>query len=357
MVNNEILSEDEKIKHSVRELINELNDRLGKDQVTGLPDRSSSILQIKGSFEPERPSVVMLFSLTNLQQVNKRFGRGDGNMLFYQFAHILKNALSEKCFVGRYTGTEIIAVSQEQDVQAEDLLDIVKDKIDRYNRDSADYNIEYVCAFDTFKGGEYKDFDYYYESVSSELWVSMKSLEEKAASSQYNTLMGSGIDQRRTGSAAPEKDPETELLTKDAGITRISGILSTTPVRYHVLFDVSITENDDPSIAKLGAIVISRLFRQDDVLIKLEGNEYLAFITNVPGPALIESKALSIIEKTEEMLKERGLTADVNIGIGWSAKPVSAEAMLTQTNTALIEAECSNSNQFEITRVNDPVNE
>ena len=73
-------------KHQLEKLNRELNLKLGKDQVTGLPNKNSSEIQIGERFNP-KSSAVFLFDLTNLVRLNNTEGRDIGNMLLYQFAH------------------------------------------------------------------------------------------------------------------------------------------------------------------------------------------------------------------------------------------------------------------------------
>ena len=67
-------------RYQLDKLNRDLNLKLGKDQVTGLPNKNSSEIQISERFNPKN-SAIMLFDLTNLIYLNNTVGRDIGNML------------------------------------------------------------------------------------------------------------------------------------------------------------------------------------------------------------------------------------------------------------------------------------
>ena len=84
-------------KHQLEKLNRELNLKLGKDQVTGLPNKNSSEIQISERFNPDS-SMIFLFDLTNLIRLNNTAGRDIGNMLLYQFAHLISVSMPSGSF-------------------------------------------------------------------------------------------------------------------------------------------------------------------------------------------------------------------------------------------------------------------
>ena len=97
------------------------------------------------------------------------------------------------------------------------------------------------------------------------------------------------------------------------------------------------------AVLKKTADIMRTQFRPSDILVRYGGDEFIAFMTNVGGPAQIEDKAMNLIEAIDKMLFECGCrkTGDINaiassestglsIGIVWTDKPAVASELFVQ---------------------------
>lgn len=352
----------------------DLNIKLGRDQVTGLPNKNSSEIQIGDRFDP-RNSVLFLFDLTNLIYINDTVGRDVGNMLLYQFAHIISAALPAGTFIGRYTGAEIITLCNGiRHSDAEEYLGRIESKIARYNEENPDCEIEYVNSVIFASSFE----DCTFPKLYSEAFRLLNEAKNKkgipaAAEGDLSYQLQEMSSKSKELEYTSRHDGLTGLLNKTAGLDEIADRTLYPPHRYHVMFVMDIDNykyiNDtfghefgDDILKKLGAI-IRRQFRPGDVLVRYGGDEFIAFMTNVSGPAQIEDKAWSIIEAVDNMLCESGCRktgfdqsnsrsdlTGISIGIVWTDKSADASKMFAQADSALYDAKRAGKNRFEITR-------
>lgn len=361
-------------KHQLDKLNRDLNLKLGRDQVTGLPNKNSSEIQIEDRFDPES-SALLLFDLTNLVYINNTSGRDVGNMLLYQFAHIVSVSLPQNSFIGRYTGAEIITFCNGCKRGDEvEYLEKIEHKIEHYNEENPDCPIEYVYSL--VFASEYENYTFhklYAESFrllnDAKKKKGIPAVAEGDLSYQLQEISNKSKELEYTSS----HDGLTGLYNKTAGLDEVANRAIYPPHRYHVMFVMDIDNfkyiNDtfghdfgDEILRKLGAI-IRKQFRPGDILIRYGGDEFIAFMTNVSGPAQIEDKAWSIIEAVDNMLSESGCRryafdtssdiADltgISIGIVWTDKSADASKMFAQADSALYDAKRAGKNRFEITR-------
>ena len=361
-------------KPGLDKLNRDLNVKLGRDQVTGLPNKNSSKIQIGERFDPNS-SVLFLFDLTNLVNINNTLGRDVGNMLLYQFAHIISGSLPAGTFAGRYTGAEIIVFSNSiRRGDEDDFLSRIENKIAHYNDENPDCEIEYVTSAVFASGFEDCTFPKLYSEAfrllnEAKIEKGIPAVTEGDTASQLQEKSSRSKELEYTS----RYDSLTGLLNKAAGLDEIADRTLYPPHRYHVLFVMDIDNykyiNDtfglsfgDEILRKLGAI-IRKQFRPGDVLSRYGGDEFIAFMTNVSGPAQIEDKAWSIIEAVDNMLCEAGCRktgfdpasgqsdqTGISIGIVWTDKSADASKMFAQADSALYDAKRAGKNRFEITR-------
>ena len=361
-------------KPGLDKLNRDLNVKLGRDQVTGLPNKNSSKIQIGERFDPNS-SVLFLFDLTNLVNINNTLGRDVGNMLLYQFAHIISGSLPAGTFAGRYTGAEIIVFSNSiRHGDEDEFLSRIENKIAHYNDENPDCEIEYVTSAVFASNFEDCTFSKLYSEAFRLL---NEAKNEKGIPAVTEGDPACQLQEKSSGSKELEYttryDDLTGLLNKTAGLNEIADRTLYPPHRYHVLFVMDIDNykyiNDtfglsfgDEILRKLGAI-IRKQFRPGDVLSRYGGDEFIAFMTNVSGPAQIEDKAWSIIEAVDNMLCEAGCRktgfdqasgqpdqTGISIGIVWTDKSADASKMFAQADSALYDAKRAGKNRFEITR-------
>lgn len=361
-------------RNQLEKLNRELNLKLGKDQVTGLPNKNSSEIQISERFNP-KSSAIFLFDLTNLIYLNNTVGRDIGNMLLYQFAHIISVSMPAGSFVGRYTGAEIIVLCNGlKHGDEESCLEKIASKVDHYNSENPDCLIEYVYSTVFASENENCDFPKLYAQAFRQLVDSKnkKGIPE-AAKEDLNYQLLEMSNKSRELEYASKHDGLTGLLNKTSGLEEISGIVRKEPHRYHVMFVMDIDNfkhiNDTfghdfgDEVLKKAADIIRNQFRPSDILVRYGGDEFIAFMADVTGPAQIEDKALNLIDEIDRMLFECGCrkSSDTNvsefenapglsIGIVWADKPAVAQDMFAQADAALYDAKRAGKNRFEITR-------
>ena len=361
-------------RHQLEKLNRELNLKLGKDQVTGLPNKNSSELQISERFNP-KSSAIFLFDLTNLIYLNNTVGRDVGNMLLYQFAHIISISMPAGSFVGRYTGAEIIVLCngiKHGDETA--CLETIAAKVDHYNGENTDCPIEYV--YSTVFASEYEGCDFpklYAQAFRNLVDSKNKKGTPEVAREDLSYQLQEMSSKSRELEYASKHDGLTGLLNKTAGLEDIADIARSYPHRYHVMFVMDIDNfkhiNDTfghdfgDEVLKKTADIIRNQFRPKDILVRYGGDEFIAFMTNVTGPAQIEDKALNLIEEVDKMLfecgcRKTGTSSDpvpsdstgISVGIVWADKPAVASDMFVQADSALYDAKRAGKNRFEITR-------
>lgn len=361
-------------RYQLDKLNRDLNLKLGKDQVTGLPNKNSSEIQISERFNPKN-SAIMLFDLTNLIYLNNTVGRDIGNMLLYQFAHIITVSLPAGSFVGRYTGAEIIVLCNGMQHGGEkNCLEAIAQKIGHYNSENPDCLIEYV--YSTVFASDYEDCDFtklYAEAFRKLVDAKNKKGIPAAAEGDLNYQLQEMSSKSRELEYNSQHDGLTGLLNKTTGLENIADVAKLYPHRYHVMFVMDIDNfkhvNDTfghdfgDAVLKKTADIMRTQFRPSDILVRYGGDEFIAFMTNVGGPAQIEDKAMNLIEAVDKMLFECGCrkTGDItatasadstgiSIGIVWTDKPAVASEMFVQADSALYDAKRAGKNRFEITR-------
>ena len=92
-----------------------------------------------------------MFDLTNLQEVNEKYGHIQGNELIREFSGILQTTSLGLCFVGRNGGNKFIALFEEcTDEKLKTFLERVNKKVDRHNEmpDALQILYRYGISFD-----------------------------------------------------------------------------------------------------------------------------------------------------------------------------------------------------------------
>ena len=357
----------------LEKLNHDLSIKLGRDQVTGLPNKNSSAMQIDERFIPG-DSAVILFDLTNLIYLNNTVGRDVGNMLLYQFAHIVSTSLPTGCFVGRYTGAEIIVLLNGiKHGGEEEYLQTISEKIENYNAENPDCPIEYVnvAAF----SADYENYNF--SMLYDEAFQKLSEAKSRhgtpiVAKEDLTYQLQAASDRSRELEYSSRHDGLTGLLNKTAGMDDMTDLARFQPRRYHVMFVMDIDNfkhiNDTfghdfgDDILKKTAEIIKAQFRPKDILARYGGDEFIAFMADVSGPAQIEDKARGLIEAVDAMLFDSGCrktsetdtnapdSTGISIGIVWTDKAAAASKMFVQADAAMYDAKHLGKNRFEITR-------
>lgn len=112
----------------------QLTEKAYLDLHTGLPNKSRCEEVLKNQDLSKGITCCIMIDLNNLKEVNDRLGHVEGDILIKQFGGILRNAIREEDFVGRYGGDEFVAVLQNVDEA------VVKLVINRIEEEAGKYN-------------------------------------------------------------------------------------------------------------------------------------------------------------------------------------------------------------------------
>ncbi len=112
----------------------QLTEKAYLDLHTGLPNKSRCEEVLKNQDLSKGITCCIMIDLNNLKEVNDRLGHVEGDILIKQFGGILRKAIREEDFVGRYGGDEFVAVLQNVDEA------VVKLVINRIEEETGKYN-------------------------------------------------------------------------------------------------------------------------------------------------------------------------------------------------------------------------
>ncbi len=134
-----------------------LNDLAFLDANTGLPNKGKcdSLLLKHSRLNTNQNVACVMFDLNNLKTVNDTAGHQAGDMLILSFASIIRRAMPEDVFVGRYGGDEFIAVLFDRDEHTvKQLLGSVEDNVRLFNEEHKDISIRYAAGYQMSDGCE-----------------------------------------------------------------------------------------------------------------------------------------------------------------------------------------------------------
>ncbi|MBQ7919803.1 MAG: response regulator [Lachnospiraceae bacterium] len=112
----------------------QLTEKAYLDLHTGLPNKSRCEEVLKNQDLSKGVTCCIMIDLNNLKEVNDKQGHVEGDILIKQFGGILRKAIREEDFVGRYGGDEFVAVLQNVDEA------VVKLVINRIEEEAGKYN-------------------------------------------------------------------------------------------------------------------------------------------------------------------------------------------------------------------------
>lgn len=117
------------------------------DPTSGIANRFSCDMILEKYFDkplPENMGCIMI-DITNIRDINSRFGHLQGNMAIRDFSNILHLSSDALCFVGRNGGNKFLALFEETDETSMKLfLDRVSKRVAVHNADSGVPPIEYA---------------------------------------------------------------------------------------------------------------------------------------------------------------------------------------------------------------------
>lgn len=135
----------------------ELDFAVSSDPVAGIANRYSCDTLIEKYLDKPLPDNMgcIMFDLTNIGAVNRRWGHIRGNELIYDFSSILQSSSANLCFVGRNGGNKFLALFENATSQKMDtFLARVDKKVKQHNADSGKVLIQYKYGSAYREGGE-----------------------------------------------------------------------------------------------------------------------------------------------------------------------------------------------------------
>lgn len=136
---------------SMRRRNHQLEQKAFTDQHTGLPNKGRCEEFFYDKELMQKPVACIVFDLNNLKTANDTLGHSVGDQLIANFARLLRNAVPEQDFVGRYGGDEFMAVIYDASrPQVEDILLQLKKDVREFNHlhhGGAFVDINYACGW------------------------------------------------------------------------------------------------------------------------------------------------------------------------------------------------------------------
>ena len=127
----------------------ELNKKIYIDFATGLPNKNKCEDMIASPEPLHKPTACVMFDLNDLKTVNDSLGHEMGDRMIYTFATLLREAVPNKYFVGRFGGDEFIMIAKNLNSkqEIEQLLQHIKHNIEAFNKQNADFQLSYAYGF------------------------------------------------------------------------------------------------------------------------------------------------------------------------------------------------------------------
>lgn len=157
---------------------NSLQDAVHSDPNAGIANRLSLDEMIESYLDKPLPAnfASVMFLLTNLQEINEKYGHLKGNQLIKRFANILRLASVDHCFVGRNGGNQFLALFESgSQASIQSFLDRVQSQVDAFNKENPETPIAYRYGISVNDGEASQD-------IISLISASARRANEKSAS-------------------------------------------------------------------------------------------------------------------------------------------------------------------------------
>lgn len=115
---------------------------------TGLPNKSKCEELLNDKHFINDAQACIMFDLNNLKMANDTFGHSVGDQMILNFARLLRNAVPDKDFVGRYGGDEFVAVIYDTDKEKiDEILGELKREVEQFNTNAPSVLISYAYGW------------------------------------------------------------------------------------------------------------------------------------------------------------------------------------------------------------------
>lgn len=134
----------------------ELDFAVYSDPVSGIANRYSCDAVIEKYLDKPLPQTVgcIMFELSNITDINKKYGHIMGNTVIRDFSAVLKSASINYCFVGRNGGNKFLALFEDcSNQKINEYLNSVDIKVSGHNGAEGAIPIEYRYGIAFEEGG------------------------------------------------------------------------------------------------------------------------------------------------------------------------------------------------------------
>lgn len=114
----------------------ELDFAVYSDPVAGIANRYSCDAIIEKYLDKPLPDGLgcIMIELSNITEINRKYGHISGNNLIREFAIMLKSASNDLCFVGRNGGNRFLAIFEDcSNAKINQFINAVDDKVAEHN--------------------------------------------------------------------------------------------------------------------------------------------------------------------------------------------------------------------------------
>ena len=168
-------------------------------------------------------------------------------------------------------------------------------------------------------------------------------------------------DENEVLKATAQYDRLTGLFNRTASADEIEGIITEYPDSIHGLMVINVdgfkSINDkyghrqgDKALKAFGEI-ISKQFRNCDVVGRMGADEYIAFMSDVPDPDVLTIKADNIASSIRKLSNESGVYSNITVSIGISFYPKDGntyEELFQKADAALYEAKKAGKGRYQV---------
>ena len=126
----------------------ELTKKIYIDFATGLPNKNKCEDMTASQAPLQKPTVCAMFDLNDLKKVNDTLGHDKGDLMIYSFAKLLRQAVPNKYFVGRFGGDEFILIAKNINgkEEIEQLRQKIRSSIEQFNKENKEFQLSYSAG-------------------------------------------------------------------------------------------------------------------------------------------------------------------------------------------------------------------
>lgn len=126
----------------------EMSEKAFTDFATELPNKNRCEQMLLSSLPADKGTACYMFDLNDLKVINDTLGHETGDAMIFAFARILRRAVPEQHFVGRFGGDEFIAILKNISgmADAEKIMKKTQTLVAEFNASNKAFQISYACG-------------------------------------------------------------------------------------------------------------------------------------------------------------------------------------------------------------------